>query len=71
MDLSTMTPDDLWPAWCRVDCLQQLGRMTPDEAERWKHGIFALMVFWDLEPDDLIGPWVTDVDCGNGEQRTH
>ena len=35
------------------DLLEQLGEMSGDEAGRWKHGIFGLMVVWELEPEEL------------------
>ena len=54
--LSRLQPDDLWPTWCRIHELEELGAIDPKEAVRWKHGIFGLMVLWDLEPDDLVGP---------------
>ncbi len=52
--LALLRPDDLFPVWCLVDSLEQAGEMAADDAVRWKHGIYGLMVLWGLEPDDLI-----------------
>ena len=46
--------EDLYPAWWCVDLMEQSGEMSPDEAIRWKHGIFGQMQLWALEPDDLL-----------------
>ena len=54
--LSRLHPADLFPVWCIVDQLQQLGGIDMREARRLKHGIFELMVRWGLEPEDLLGP---------------
>ena len=40
--------------WCLVDHLGQLGEMPLDQALRWKHGIFGLMVLWGLEAGELV-----------------
>ena len=52
--LALLRPDDLFPISCLVDSLEQTGRMAAEDAVRWKHGIFGLMMLWELEPDDLI-----------------
>ena len=54
--LALLRPDDLFPVWCLVDSLEQAGEMAADDAVRWKHGIYGLMMLWELEPDDLIAP---------------
>ena len=51
--LSMMKPEDLYPSWRLIDVLEQHGKMPPEEARRWKEGIFGLMMLWGLEPDDL------------------
>jgi hypothetical protein len=30
--------------------------MSPEEAVKWKHGIFGLMDMWGLEPEDIAPP---------------
>jgi hypothetical protein len=42
--------------WRLVDSLEQAGEMAAEDAVRWKHGIFRLMMLWGLEPDDLVPP---------------
>jgi hypothetical protein len=40
---------------CRcVDRAERLGEMQPEEAVRWKQGIYGPMATWRLEPDDLV-----------------
>jgi hypothetical protein len=51
--LALLRPQDLDPAWRCVDLMEQMGEITPEEALRWKHGIFELMEAWGLEPDDF------------------
>ena len=46
----------MFPAWCYVDRLEHLGRISGSEAECCKNGIFGLMVLWGLEASDLIAP---------------
>ena len=52
--LALLHQDDLFPVWCLVDSLEQAGEMAAEDAVRWKHGIFGLMMLCGLEPDDLI-----------------
>jgi hypothetical protein len=52
--LSIMKPEDLWPSWRLIDTMEQHGRMSSKEAERWKEGIFGLMKLWGLEPDEVL-----------------
>ena len=52
--LALLTPDDLFPVWRFVDSMERHGEMSDHEAARWKDGVFALMVMWGLEPDDLV-----------------
>ena len=52
--LALLRPDDLFPVWCLVDSLEHAGRMPAEDAVRWKHWIYRLMMFWRLEPDDLV-----------------
>ncbi len=52
--LTLLRPDDLFTVWCLVDSLEQAGEMAADDAVRWKHGIYGLMMLWGLEPDDLV-----------------
>ncbi len=56
--LALLRPDDLFPVWCLVDSLEQAGEMAAEDAVRWKHGIYGLMMLWGLEPEDLIAPLV-------------
>ena len=53
-NLDTTSSRDLFPVWCLVDSLEQAGEMAADDAVRWKHGIYGLMMMWGLEPDDLV-----------------
>ena len=41
--LAMLGPGDLFPAWCCIDLLEQLGELPGDEAVRWKCGVFGLM----------------------------
>ncbi len=34
--------------------MERMGEMSADEAVRWKHGIYGLMMLWGLEPDDVL-----------------
>jgi hypothetical protein len=34
--------------------MERMREMPPDEALRWKHGIFGLMELWGLELADLV-----------------
>ncbi len=52
--LSMMKPDDLWPSWRLIDTMERHGKMPPDEAKRWKEGIFGLMKLCGLEPDQVV-----------------
>ena len=52
-ELAALEPEDIFSTWCHVDHLEQLGEISAEEATCLKHGIFGLMVLWDLEPDDL------------------
>ncbi len=52
--LALLRPDDLFPVWRLVDSLVQAGEMAAEDAIRWKHGIYGLMMLWGLEPDDLV-----------------
>ncbi len=52
--MALLRPDDLFPVWCLVDSLEQAGEMAAEDATRWKHGIYGLMVVWNLEPDHLV-----------------
>jgi hypothetical protein len=45
--------EDLYPLWRCVDLAERHGEMQPEEAMRWKQGIFGLMATRELEPDDL------------------
>ncbi len=56
--LALLRPDDLFPVWRLVDSLELAGEMAAEDAVRWKHGIYGLMMLWELEPDDLIAPLV-------------
>ncbi len=38
--------------------MERMGEMSADEAVRWKHGMYGLMMLCGLEPDDLIAPLV-------------
>ena len=49
-----MADDDLFPVWCRVDRLEQSGKITGFEARRWKHEIYSAMLERGLEPDGLV-----------------
>ena len=44
----------MFPAWKVVHLQEQHGMISAGEAERWKRGIYGLMLRWNLEPDDLI-----------------
>ena len=52
--LQLLTPRDLYPLWRCVDLAEQMRELCPDEAQRWKHGIFGLMERWGVERDDLV-----------------
>ena len=52
--LALLRPDDLFPVWCLVDSLEQAGEMAAGDAARWKHGVYALMMRWNLEPDEVL-----------------
>ena len=52
--VTLLRPDDLFPVWCLVDSLEQAGEMAAEDAIRWNHGIYGLMMLWGLEPDDLV-----------------
>lgn len=52
--LAALRPENLFPTWCYVDRLEQLGDLDAGETRRWKHAIFGLMVLWGLEPDDVL-----------------
>ena len=52
--LSMMTPEDLYPSWRWIDLMERSGEMELDEANRWKEGIFGLMLRWGLEPDQVV-----------------
>lgn len=52
--LSLLRPEDLFPAWRYADLLEDMGKISPREARRWKEGIFGLMVLWGLEPDEVL-----------------
>ncbi len=54
--MALLRPDDLFPVWCLVDSLEHAGEMAAEDAIRWKHGIYGLIMFWGLEPDDPIAP---------------
>ena len=49
-----MQDDEVFPAWCRVDRLEQSGKITALEARRWKHEIFSVMLERGLEPADVV-----------------
>ena len=49
-----MKPEDLWPSWRLIDTMEQHGKMSSEEAKRWKEGIFGLMDLWGLEPDGVL-----------------
>ena len=43
--------------------MDEAGEIEASEAQRWKEGIYGLMVLWGLEPDEVVaGP----NDPGNG-----
>ncbi len=52
--MALLRPDDLFPVWRLVDSLEQAGEMAAEDAVRWKHGIYGLMMLWGLEPYDLV-----------------
>ncbi len=54
--LSMLRPEELYPAWRYLDLMEEVGEMPPQEAKRWKDGIFGLMERWGLRPDDLVTP---------------
>ena len=49
-------PADLFPAWKWIDIMEESGEMEAREARRWKEGIYGLMVLWELEPNEVLGP---------------
>lgn len=53
--IDALRPEDLFPIWCWVDGQERTGRIDAEEAARWKHGIFELMMRWGVEPDRLSG----------------
>jgi hypothetical protein len=53
--LALLKPDHLFPAWKCIDLMAQQGEINPEEARRWKEGIYGLMQLWGLEADDLTG----------------
>ena len=52
--LALLTPNDLFPVWRFVNLMERNGDMSANEAVQWKDGVFALMVMWGLEPEDLV-----------------
>ena len=54
--LALLKPADLFPAWKRIDIMEECGEMKAGEAQRWKEGIYGLMVLWGLEPNEVLGP---------------
>ena len=41
--LALLKPDDLFPAWRYIDLMEPGGEIDPEEARRWKEGIYWLM----------------------------
>ena len=35
--------------------MEECGEIEPDEAQRWKEGIYGLMILWGLEPGEVVG----------------
>lgn len=54
--LAELRPEDLYATWRYADLLEEIGEMSPQEARRWKEGVFGLMVLWGLEPDEVDPP---------------
>ena len=52
--LPLLRPDALFPVWCLVDSLEQAGEMAAEDAVRWKHGIFGLMMLWGVEAENVV-----------------
>jgi hypothetical protein len=42
-----------FPACKYIDMMEQQGEIEPEEARRWKEGIYGLMQLWGLGADDL------------------
>ena len=59
-------PDDLFPLWSSVDTMEWMGGILPEDAVRWKHGIFGLMVLWGVTPTRLR----SDDGCRSAYLRT-
>ncbi len=38
--------------------MEECGEIETNEARRWKHGIYGLMVLWGLELGEVRGPLV-------------
>ena len=57
--LSMLKPQDLWPSWRLIDTMEQHGKVSAEEAKRWKEGIFGLMKLWGLELDEVLRPGIT------------
>ncbi len=34
--------------------MERAGEIRAEDALRWKHGIFGLMLLWGLEPEELL-----------------
>ena len=66
--LAMLQPDELYPLWRYIDMMEQCGEADTDEAKRWKHGIFGLMLLWGLEPDDVLPPDVRSRDASRRHQ---
>ena len=53
--MALLRPDDLFVVWRLVDSLELAGEMAAEDAVRWKHGVYGLMMLWGLEPDVVVG----------------
>ncbi len=49
-----MADEAVFPVWCYVDRLEQLGEISELEARRWKREIFSVMLQRGLEPEDVV-----------------
>ena len=36
--------------------MEECGEIETDEARRCKEGIYGLMLLWNLEPNEVLGP---------------
>jgi len=48
--LAVLKPRDLYPAWRCIDLMERMGKMSAEEAVRWKQGLFELMCFGISNP---------------------